>query len=78
MNERKSAINSKGPRRRSKKEAWQTDRKKRPANLRAQQRGMKKKIGIETYRRRRRYGSSAAEPMNLAGGAVQRKSKENG
>jgi len=43
MNERKSAINSKGPRRRSKKEAWQTDRKKRPANLRAQQRGMKKR-----------------------------------
>ena len=42
MNERKSAINSKGPKRRSMKEAWQTDRKKRPANLRVQQRGMKK------------------------------------
>jgi len=41
MNKRKSAINSKGPKRRSVKEAWQTDRK-RPENLRAQQRGMKK------------------------------------
>ena len=56
MNERKSAINSKGPRRRSKKEAWQTDRKKKAGKSYSSAKRNEKKIGIETYRRRRRYG----------------------